>query len=153
MTLHTFELRDPTALMREIADAVDLVEDTAYVALVHHPSTRQHLVAVEPLAIPALLNDDDDISGHLAQIARSFGIGSHGRSPEHLLVTVVVRPGRCVYGPNEAVWFSGWRYSNHCESLFSGDLMLVTEHGWEDFISGEAGDEPRMLRVAVTSSN
>lgn len=149
MTSANYKLRDPATLMHEIADAVDLTEDTAYVALVHHPSTRQRLLSVERLAIPALLDDDDDISEDLCEIACSFGIGWRQRTFEHLLTTVVVRPGRCVFGPNESVWLSGWRYANHCESMFTGDLILVTEHGWDDFMSGETGYHPRMLQRPV----
>jgi hypothetical protein len=95
--------------------------------------------------------NQQDISDDLCDAARSFGLGSHGDRPHHALVTVVVRPGRCVFGPNEAVWFRGWRYSNHFESAFSGDMVLVTEHGWSDFMSGEAGHEPRMTRDGVAS--
>ena len=146
MTLESHELRDPGRLVHEIAASIDLVEDTAYVALVHHPSTRQRLLSVQQLEIPALLDDDDDISEQLCTAARSFGVGWHRRSPEHLLTTLIVRPGRCVFGPNEAVWFRGWRYSNHAESLHSGDLILVTEHGWTDFMTGCAGRSPSMAR-------
>jgi len=66
------------------------------------------------------------------------------RHYEHALVTVVVRPGRCVFGPNELVWSKGWRYANHLQAVFDGDLVLVTEHGWLDLMSREAGFEPAM---------
>lgn len=143
MELQSFDLRDPAHLIDEIAAREPLQEDTAYLALVQHPSTTQRLVAVKRLDLPALLDDGEDISDDLCRAARSFGIGWHGR-PEHMVMTVLVRPGRCVIGPNELVWSNGWRYSNHLESLFTGDLMLVTEHGWVDFMSKEAGHEPRM---------
>lgn len=131
-------------LMTEIAATTELVQDAAYVALVHHPATEQRLLSVQQLQVPALLDDDDDISDDLCGVARSFGLGWHRRSPEHLLTTLIVRPGRCVFGPNECVWFKGWRYSNHLESLYTGDLILVTEHGWADFMTRAAGSEPRM---------
>lgn len=148
MTIHGYELRDPAALITEIGDTVDLVEDTAYVALVHRPSTRQRVLAVRRLELPALLDDDDDISDELCAVARSFGIGWHRRSPEHLLMTVVAWPGRFILGPNEGVWFRGWRYSNHAESLHTGDLMLVTEHGWVDFMSHAGGQRPHLATGA-----
>lgn len=144
MTLHGYELRDPAALISDIAAATTLTEDSAYVALVHHPSTQQRLVSVRQLGLPALLDDDDDISDELCEVARSFAVGRHGRSPEHLLTTLVVRPGRCVLGPNEGVWLNGWRYANHFESLHTGDLVLVTEHGWLDFMTCAAGRRPRL---------
>jgi hypothetical protein len=143
MELERYELRDPRRLMEEIAREVTLAEDTSYVALVHHPSTDQRLVQVTPLDLPALLDDDEDISETLRDVARSFGIGWRDTT-DHLLMTVIVRPGRTVFGPNESVWFRGWRYANHFEAISTGDLILVTEHGWLDFMTDEAGHEPRM---------
>ena len=95
MTLEPYEFRDPEALIRDVAAMVDLLEDHAFVVLVHHPSTEQRVVEVRELALPALLDDDDDISDHLCEIARSFDI-PQVRSPRHALVTVVVRRGRCM---------------------------------------------------------
>ncbi len=148
MTLESWELRDPARLITEIAERVPLEDDTAYVALVLHPSTKQRLLDVRRLDLPALLDDDDQISEELCTVARSFGIGWQPGRTQHLLMTVVVRPGRCVHGPNEAVWCMGWRYSNHLTSISTGDLLLVTEHGWSDLMTGEAGHEPRMTIAA-----
>lgn len=143
MELHSFELRDPRRLIEEVAERVNLHEDTAYVALVHHPSTQQRLVRVVPLDSPALLDDDDDLTEELRGVAESFGLAWH-HPIEYLLMTIIVRPGRTVFGPNESVWFRDWRYSNHLQSMFTGDLILVTEHGWLDFMTNEAGHSPRM---------
>ncbi len=145
--LKPYELRDPAALIRGVAEAVSLTQDTAWVALVHHPSTEQVLVRVDPLPVPALLDDDDDISEHLRAATESFGLGwaGAGQGPKHMAVTVVVRPGSAVLGPNERVWFKGWRYANHLQSLYTGELILVTEHGWVDFMTDAAGHEPRMV--------
>lgn len=77
--LEPYDLRDPARLIREVADHVPLSEDTAWLALVHHPSTRQRLVHVAPLPVPALLDDDDDISDHLRTAAESLGVGSARR--------------------------------------------------------------------------
>lgn len=145
--LRPYELRDPTALIGEISSAVPLAEDTAWLALVRHPSTIQDLLRVDPLPVPALLDDDDDISSHLRAAAEAYGLGWRpaGRRPEHMAVTVVVRPGFAVPGPNEAVWCKGWRYANHFQSLYTGELMLVTEHGWVDFMTDACGHEPRMV--------
>ncbi len=143
--LKPYELRDPGALIHEVAATVVLAEDTAWLALVHHPSTTQRLIRVDPLPIPALLDDDDDISDHLRAATEAFGLGwtrEHG--PLHMVVTIVVRPGFTVLGPNEGVWFRGWRYANHGESAYTGELVLVTEHGWVDFMTDACGHEPRM---------
>lgn len=142
-----YELRDPARLIREVAECVTLSEDTAWLALVHHPSTDQQLVQVDPLPVPALLDDDDDISAHLRAAAEACGIGwgVRGQGPEHMAVTIVVRPGYAVFGPNEAVWCKGWRYANHFQAVYTGELVLVTEHGWTDFMTDAAGHEPRMV--------
>lgn len=146
MELEPWEIRDPAGLIRQIGERVTLEEDTAHVGVVHLTPTPQRLVDLRRLDLPALLEDDDDISRHLRVVAESFGI-RHSGPIEHKLITVVVRPGFAVFGPNEAVWFTGWRYSNHFQSMFTSDVFLVTEHGWVHFESREAGAEPRM-RVA-----
>lgn len=145
--LRTYELRDPAALIREVADAVVLGEDTAWLALIHHPSTEQTLLRVDPLPVPALLDDDDDISEHLRAATEAFGLPwiHNGRGPDHKAVTVVVRPGFAVFGPNEGVWCRGWRYANHLQDVYTGELILVTEHGWVDFMTDACGHHPRMV--------
>ena len=51
MTLHTYEFRDPEALLVELAARVPFTEDTAYLVLVAHPSTEQRIVRVERLDV------------------------------------------------------------------------------------------------------
>ena len=143
MALEPWDIKDPDLLIHSVAEQVPLTEDTAYVVLVRHPSTRQEIVQIRKLDLPALLDDGDDISDELRDVVRSFGV-PHTRECLHAVVTVLVRPGRCVIGPNEVVWFKGWRYSNHFVRTFDSDLILVTEHGWIDLMTEFAGHEPRM---------
>jgi hypothetical protein len=143
MALEPWDIKDPDLLIRSVAEQVPLTEDTAYVVLVRRPSTRQEVVEIRKLDLPALLDDDDDISDNLREVARSFGVPDT-RECLHAVVTVIVRPGRCVIGPNEVVWFKGWRYSNHFVRTFDSDLILVTEHGWIDWATNFAGHAPRM---------
>lgn len=144
MTLSSYEINDLERLINEIAAAVELTEDTAYVALVRAPSTDQELVEVRRLDLPALLDDDENISRRLRDVARSFALPAV-HPPGHSLVTVIVRPGRCIAGPNEAVWLKGWRYARHVEPVWDSDLILVTEHGWTDLSTQWAGHQPRMV--------
>jgi hypothetical protein len=148
MALKQYDVRDPGQLITEIAERVELAEDTAWLALVHRPSTTQKLLDVRALELPALLDDGEDISETLCGVVHSFGLGWRQR-PEHAVVTIIVRPGRCVLGPNELVWSRGWRYANHFESVFDSHLILVTEHGWLDLMSEEAGFEPAMRPPAA----
>jgi hypothetical protein len=145
MELEPSELRDPSRLIHEIPDRVRLVEDSAYVALVQHPSTHQRLVEVRQLGLPALLDDGEDISEELREAVEALAPEWRRQAPEHLVMTIIVRPGRCMFGPNELVWSLGWRYANHFAAAYTGDLMLVTEHGWADFMTKDAGHEPKML--------
>jgi hypothetical protein len=149
MKLERWDIKDPEQLIHDVAEQVTLTEDTAYVVLVRRPSTRQEVVEIRKLDLPALLDDDDNISGELCDMVQSFGIPDT-RECLHAVVTVIVRPGRCVIGPNEAVWFRGWRYSNHFARTFDGDLILVTEHGWTDMMTDFAGPEPRMASSRAT---
>lgn len=145
--LEPYDLSDPARLIRDVAGLVALEEDTAWLALVLRPSTEQELLRVLPLPIPALLDDDDDVSSHLRSAADALDVGQRDgdHRPEHLAVTIVVRPGYTELGPNEGVWLRGWRYANHFQSLYTGDLILVTEHGWQDCMTHAAGHEPRMV--------
>jgi hypothetical protein len=152
MALHTFELADPQRLMDDLAARVPLSEDTAYVALVRDPSTHQELLDVRSPDLPALVDDDESLSEHLREVARAFAIPD-GLPVRHLLVTILVRPGRCIFGPNEAVWLAGWRYANHFQRAFDGALFLVTEHGWHELMSDDAGREPRLTADRTQVAN
>jgi len=148
MNLEPWDFTDVDRLMHEIATRVELAEDTAYVGVVRRPSSEQHLVDVRRLDSPALVDDDDDLSDELRAAAESFRIPDTGECL-HAFVTLLVRPGRCVVGPNEAVWLNGWRYANHVQRAFSGELVLVTEHGWVAWPSDAAGHQPRMQSACI----
>ncbi|MDO9457254.1 hypothetical protein [Nocardioides sp.] len=60
-------------------------------------------------------------------------------------MTIVVRPGLTVLGAGEYAWLNGWRYANHLRSCYSSGLMLVTGHGWMDFMTEWGGESPAMM--------
>lgn len=148
MTLEPFDFRDPAALVREIAREVELSDGAAYLALVAHPSTEQRLVRVDRLRTPAEIYEYDGARDEIRRVIRSWPLPD-SRRPRHAAVLVVVRPGLCVFGPNEAQWFLADRYVNHFQPLFTGNTVLVTEHGWAEFRTGEAGHEPAMVPAGV----
>jgi len=44
-------------------------------------------------------------------------------------------PVTVLWGPNLALRpMSAWRYSHHFTNAYDGRLVLVTEHGWVDFV-------------------
>lgn len=144
MTTHSSTLRSPVHVLTAVADRFTLEPDNAFLALVHRPSTRQHVVAVERLSSPAVVDDWMPVRDEIYDVMARLPIPDEPRPPQHTAVTVVVRPGLCVFGPNEGLWLSAWRYSNHLANVYSGSLILVTEHGWTDFMTDTAGVTPAM---------
>lgn len=145
MELKPYELRSARELIETIATHVDLHEDESYLALVEAPSREQRLVALRRLALPALLEDTDNIREHLRNATRDITADLPDvRRPNHSLVTIVVRPGRCMVRRNELIWLNGWRYSNHIRPVFDSDMILVTEHGWHSLLTHESGETPVM---------
>jgi hypothetical protein len=144
MTTHSSTLRSPSVVLAAIAERCALEPNTVLVGLVHRPATKQHVVAVERLAAPAVIDDWQPVREEIYNVMAGFQVPDEPRPPQHTAVTVVVRPGLCVLGPNEGRWLSAWRYSNHLANAYSGSLILVTEHGWVDFMSDTAGLTPAM---------
>lgn len=130
LTPRPWQLHDPARLLTEISERFALVEGTALLALILHPSTEQKLVGVEGLRSPALLDDWDEASEEIYERMQQFDIPDRPRRPEHCALTVVVRDGLCVLGPNEGQWYRAWRYSNHLRNAFDGGLILVTRRAY-----------------------
>ena len=143
MKLEPYELKDPGVLVKELADQVTLEDDSAWLVQVQDPSTRQVIVRVDRLDSPALIDDWHDASDEMRERIGAWSVPDTV-PPQQAGVLVVVRTGLCVMGANESQWFLAWRYVNHFQRLFSGDLILVTEHGWADFITNLGGAEPSL---------
>jgi hypothetical protein len=149
MQLEPFEYRDHARLVHEVDRRVALVENSAYVALVYKPSTTQRLVTVRRLGTPGVIDRYEDACTELREVMQGLPIPDAPR-PQHSVMTFVVRPGACVFGPNERNWLFAWRYSNHLTQAFTSNLILVTEHGWCDFMTHEAGAAPVARRAVRT---
>ena len=147
MPREPYEYRDPAAVIAEVARRVPLIEDTAYLVLVANPSTEQRIVTVQRFDTPALIDDYDEPMKEIRARVQALPIPDVV-PPTHSLLTVLVRPGLCVFGPNESVWLNAWRYSNHLARAFGSELILVTEHGWCDFMTECAGTEPALAQSA-----
>lgn len=143
MELASYDFRDPAALMDEIAERVELTEGSVYAALVASPNTAQELIRIDRLRTPAEIVDHENACNELRGVIDSWPI-PETRRPTHSWVLVIVRPGWCVFGPNEKEWFLAERRLNHLKSLYSGSTILVTEHGWTDFMTEYAGGQPCM---------
>lgn len=144
MKLESYEFRDPAELIREVASRVPFTDGAACVVLVAQPSTTQRIVDIERLTAPAGLDHYEDVRDELYETMRCLPIPDTF-PVTHAVVTTVVRRGLCVLGPNEGHWLNAWRYSNHLTRCFSGDLILVTEHGWLDFMTEYADTTPALV--------
>ena len=143
--LQSYELRDPAALIAEIAERVPLVHGTAHLALVRDVSTTQEVLRVDTLRLPAEIVDWEKAREELRRVVEGWPITSERGVPRHTPVLVIVRPGLCVFGPNEMVWFIAERYANFLTNAWPVLEILVTEHGWLDFMTYEAGLAPAAL--------
>jgi hypothetical protein len=146
MTRHEYDVRDPAQLVHDISERVVLTEGTAHLALVADVSRTQRVVRVDTLATPAEIFDDDSPREELREIVETWSIPwVRGKRPTHTPVLVVVRRGLCVFGPNESMWLTADRYANHLADLWTMQLILVTEHGWLDFMTYDAGTTPALV--------
>jgi hypothetical protein len=152
MELRSYEYRDPGRVLADVAAQCDLVEGDALLAVVRDPSTDQHVVHVSRLDA----REWDAVVGYdrselLYEAMHSMPVPAlhEPGPPRHSVMTIVARRGFAVLGRREAEWLMAWRYSNHLLAAFTGDLILVTEHGWTDFMTGMGGPEPR-LALATT---
>jgi hypothetical protein len=144
MSLKPYEFRSPAHLIEQVAAQVQLVPDTAYVVLVAHPSTEQRIVAIRRFQTPALIDDWRAASDEIFAVMQELAIPESPPPPTHAALSVLVRPGYCVFGPHEGHWMSAWSYSNHLTNAFHAGVILVTEHGWADFMTDTAGSSPTM---------
>lgn len=148
--LEPYEFRDPAALMAELAERITLDEGSVHLVLVERPSTVQRLVRVDRLRSPAELLSPEEAEraeDEMRDVIERWPL-PEARPPNHSWVRVIVRSGWCVFGPNEGQWFAAERYLNHLQPLYSGTTILVTEHGWVDFMTYAAGRTPAMLPAA-----
>jgi hypothetical protein len=146
-TLAPYEFRDPAALISELAERIALDEGTAHLVLVERPSTAQRIIRIDRLRTPAEILLGRDAEDEMRDVIDTWPLPEE-LPPRHSALLVLVRPGWCVFGPNEAQWFHADLYLNHLRSVHTGDCILVTEHGWVDFMTHLAGSTPAMRRVA-----
>jgi len=114
------------------------------VALVHRSSITQRLLS--SVAVEGELDPDDpttDDGKVLHDLAQDLCRGLElSWSVEHSFVTVISRPGRCVFGVTALAVLGAWRYANHIQPVFQGELVLVTPSGWRTSEQTKAGRLP-----------
>lgn len=147
MDLEPYDLRDPQQLLDDVCRTNPLVEGELLIVLVEDPSQSQHLVAVRRLAGRQWQGLDQIArSDVLRGEAESLPLDARERgAPRHLLLTIRVRRGLTVIDGVDAEVLEGWRYANHLMPVFDGGLLVVTEHGWYDWLTGCAGHSPAIV--------
>jgi hypothetical protein len=144
MTLKSYQYRDPGEVVAQIAGRYELVDGDVLLVLVRDPSQDQEIVHVTRLEPKQWRDRDrDELEELLAAEARRMPVPVRGfGAPRHSIMTIVARRGFAVISASDAKWLPAWLYSNHLVDAFSGDVIVVTEHGWVDFTTGWGGHEP-----------
>jgi hypothetical protein len=142
MDIDDFELRSPAELIEEVAGRVPLADGTAYAVLVAGPARKQTIRAIERLPCGAEIDDYDRARPLLEELCRRWDDGGDTRPSRLKVVTVIVRRGLCVWTPVEWAWSNAWRYT--WTPISGGDLIVVTEHGWYDFMTKHADHRPAL---------
>jgi len=147
MELDSYEYRDPGQVLIDVAAGHALKEGDGLLALVRAPSTDQEVIHVSRLGRDEWVAVDRYTRSQLlCEAMRAMPVPDLRAAgpPRHSVMTIVARRGLTVLGGREGEWLMAWRYSHHLLAAFTGDLILVTEHGWTDFMTGWGGDEPRL---------
>jgi hypothetical protein len=147
MSGEPYDLRDPGKLVADVMAEHDLRAGDGLIACVREASTDQELTAVIRISASRWRRLDRPARSRLlAKTAQCLPIPSSepGRAPTHSIVTVLARRGYAVLGRSEGEWAIAWHYSNHLVHAYCADLILVTEHGWIDFMSGWGDREPSL---------
>lgn len=147
MELRPWEYRDPGQVLTAVVADGPLSEGDLLLALVNDPSGEQQVLRTIRIDVDdqRRLNPyegHDMLEDYLNRLA--VPMRSPGVPPRHSVLTISARRGPAIIGPAEAAYLTAWRYWNHPVDAYVGELMVVTEHGWADFMSGWGGREPRL---------
>ncbi|WP_395658433.1 hypothetical protein [Nocardioides sp.] len=148
MEIEPTDVRSPAELIEEVADRVPLVGGAAYAVLVHDPSGRQRVRAIEELRCGSVIDDYEGARDVIEAVCTKWDDGRWHSPSELKVVTVVVREGLCVWTPVEWAWSNAWRYA--ATGFSGGDLITVTEHGWYDFMTKHADHQPARVETRVS---
>jgi len=148
MTLADLQLRNTQQLVDDAAARQSLTEDSVTLVLVDRPSTRQHILAVRRLDVPANQSDGYALSRLLHEEMQELPIPPRGSDRSTIVVTIVARRGFNVWTRTEMSWAMAWRYSNHLTDAFVKDMIVVTEHGWASLDTHAGGSRPCLARAS-----
>ena len=146
-TLEPYEFRDPAALMAELAERISLDEGTAHLVLVDHPSTVQRIARTERLTTPAEILSGEDAEDEMRDVIDGWPL-PEVRRPRHSTPARARAAGPVRVRPQRGPVAARGPYLNHLRPLYTGNCVLVTEHGWVDWMTYLAGPTPAMRAAA-----
>jgi hypothetical protein len=145
MELESWELVDPARFIEQMASGRRLVAGLALLAVVEDPASKQAITHVETLPVDCRIEHYAQAADLLYDTMQRLPLPDRAApDTRYSVVTVIVRPGLTAPGRHEAAWTSAWRHSSHLRAAFTGNLIVVTEHGWYDLMSERRADFPRM---------
>ena len=148
MALEDLRLRNTQQLLDDVDSHMPLLEDTVTLVVVDRPATRQQVLAVRRLDVPASQPDDHSLSRLLHDEMQALPIPRREPDRRTVVVTIIARRGFNVCTRTEATWMMAWLYSNHFTDAFVGDTVVVTDHGWASLDTHAAGSLPCLVRAA-----
>ncbi|MET3803578.1 hypothetical protein ABIB25_000562 [Nakamurella sp. UYEF19] len=107
------EIRDPGALLAEVAVDHPLREGLILLVLVENGATEMAVRHVEALSVDCREPPRDGSSKLLRAATRRMPIPDDAFPIRFQVVTVIVRPGLTVMGSSELNRILAWRHSNH----------------------------------------
>ena len=131
--------------MDQVAARIPLDDDSVTLVLIDRPSTRQHILALRRLDVPATQTDWGPLRDLIRDEMERLPIPPRRKDACSIVVTMICRPGYNVWTETEMTWAMAWRYSNHFTDAFDEDIIVVTEHGWASLQSHAAGHQPRLV--------
>ncbi|MEI2778597.1 MAG: hypothetical protein V9G19_22040 [Tetrasphaera sp.] len=150
-----WDLKDPAATLADILRTSDA--GLGDVVIAHVDLESQHVTGthVMPPDTPASRPADDpdlDLSDRLRRIAEELAperewTGDRRGPITGFLFTVVCRDGRVVDTAVEWRWMNAWWFSNQNTTAFTGDVYVVTPHGWTGILDTRAGLTPTLRQL------
>jgi hypothetical protein len=149
MDLEPYDFRDPGEIVAQIASEQPIRDEDVLLVVVQDPSRTQQVTHVCRLD-RADWKDLEPwrLSNYVREQVQQLPLPPSGPETWCSVLTVVARRGFAVFGAREMRWMYASRYSNHLRRVFSGDIVLITDHVWHDLVTGWRGHEPRIRAYA-----
>lgn len=133
---------DIADLMDQISAAHEFYDATVLVALVRDPESTQEIVRIDRVPVSAYA-DDATADARMDEPLRTLPVED---SPEfrYRTLTIVVRRGFTVMGDVDLRWSNALKYGWKPPGCLTTAQVVVTEHGWLELRTDEAGHQPAL---------